>query len=259
MSTVPADWSPAPGLLASRTVLVTGAGDGLGRATALACARAGAGVVLLGRTVAKLEKVYDEIKADGGAEPAIYPLDLAGATWSDYAQLAGTVQREFGALHGIAHCAAHFRSFAPLASVEPKDWLETLQVNLTAVFALTTHCLPLLERSSAAASGGRGSADASVVFVSDARGRAGKAYSGAYGVSKFALEGLMQTWAQELESTARVRVNSLDPGPMETALRRKGYDRGVSAPLPDAAARALLWLLAPDSRPASGTAFSLRG
>lgn len=258
MSTIPTDWTPVPGLLASRTVLVTGAGDGLGRATALACARAGATVVLLGRTVAKLEKVYDEIKAGGDPEPAIYPLNLAGATWSDYAQLADTVGREFGALHGIAHCAAHFKSFAPLASVEPKDWLETLQVNLTAVFALTTHCLPLLERS-AAATDGRGSAGASVVFVSDARGRQGKAYSGAYGVSKFALEGLMQTWAQELESAAHVRVNSLDPGPMETALRRKGYDRGAPAPAPDAAARAVLWLLAPDSRPASGGAFSLRG
>jgi NAD(P)-dependent dehydrogenase (short-subunit alcohol dehydrogenase family) len=248
MSTIPADWSPAAGLFASRTVLVTGAGDGLGRATALACASAGASVVLLGRTTAKLEKVYDEIKAAGGAEPAIYPLNLAGATWSDYAQLADTVGREFGALHGLAHCAAHFKSFAPLASIEPKDWLETLQVNLTAVFALTSHCLPLLEKSS----------DASVVFVSDARGREGKAYSGAYGVSKFGLEGLMQTWAQELESAARVRMNSLDPGPMETALRRKGYDRGVPAPPPDAAARALLWLLAPDSQPASGKAFSLR-
>lgn len=248
MSTVPADWRPAPGLFASRTVLVTGAGDGLGRATALACAHAGASVVLLGRTVAKLEKVYDEIKAAGAPEPAIYPLNLAGATWSDYARLADTVGREFGALHGLAHCAAHFKSFSPLATVEPADWLETLQVNLTAVFALTSHCLPLLEKT----------AGASVVFVSDARGRQGKAYSGAYGVSKFALEGLMQTWSQELESARRVRMNSLDPGPMETTLRRKGYDRGVSAPPPDAAARALLWLLAPDSQPASGTAFALR-
>ena len=243
---IPKDYAPAAELLAQRVVLVSGAGDGLGRATALACARHGATVVLLGRTVSKLEAVYDQIKAAGLPEPAIVPLNLASATWNDFEQLAETLTREFGRLDAVAHCAAHFKSFVPLATVDPKDWLEALQVNLTAVFALTRHCLPLLEQA----------ADASVVLVSDASGRKGKAYAGPYGVSKFALEGLMQTWAQELESGQRVRVNSFDPGPMDTALRRKGYTQG-GTPSPEAAARALLWLLGPDSRPASGTAFSL--
>jgi len=247
MTPVPAAYAAPADLLAGRVVLVTGAGDGLGRATALSCARHGATVVLLGRTVAKLEKLYDDIKSAGLPEPAIYPLNLAGATWNDYEQLAATIEREFGRLDGLVHCAAHFKSFAPLASVEPTDWLEALQVNVTAVFALTRHCLPLLEKSAAAA----------VVLVSDAVGRRGKAYAGAYGVSKFALEGLMQIWADELEGAGRVRVNSLDPGPMDTALRRKGYTRGAAAPPPDAAARALLWLLGPDSGPATGKAFSL--
>ena len=247
MTPLPARYEAPAQLLAGRTVLITGAGDGLGRATALACARAGATAVLLGRTVAKLEKVYDEIKASGGAEPAIYPLNLAGATWADYEQLAETLAREFKALHGLVHCAAHFKSFGPLETIEPKDWLESLQVNVTAPFALTRHCLPLLAEAG----------DASVVFVSDACGRKGKAYAGAYGVSKFAVEGLMQTWAQELEGARQVRVNSLDPGPMDTVLRRKGYDRSVAAPDPSAAANALLWLLGPDSRPATGEAFSL--
>ena len=115
------------------------------------------------------------------------------------------------------------------------------------MFALTRHCLPLLEKSEAA----------SVVLVSDAVGRRGKAYAGAYGVSKFALEGMMQIWADELEGAGRVRVNSLDPGAMDTALRRKGYTQGAAAPPPDAAARALLWLLGPASGPATGQAFSL--
>ena len=246
MTVVPAGPARAD-LLAGRVVLVTGAGDGLGRATALSCAQHGATTVLLGRTVAKLEKIYDEIVAAGLAEPALYPLNLAGATWNDYEQLAGTLEREFGRLDGLAHCAAHFKSFGPLATLEAKDWLESLQVNLTAAFALTRHCLPLLELSGSA----------SVVLVSDAAGRKGKAYAGAYGVSKFALEGLMQTWAEELEGAARVRVNTLDPGPMETALRRKGYTQASAAPPPDAAANALLWLLGPDSAPATGTAFSL--
>ncbi len=254
--TPPAGYAPRADLLAQRVVLVTGAGSGLGRATALECARAGATVVLLGRTVAKLEQAYDEIKSAGAPEGALYPLNLAGASWNDYEQLGETLQREFGRLDGLAHCAAHFKSFAPLASVEPKDWLESLQVNLTGPFALTRHCLPLLEQASVAASGGRGCGGASVVFVSDASGRQGKAYAGPYGVAKFALEGLMQTWALELEN-ARVRINSLDPGPMDTALRRKGFAESARAPSPEAAARALLWLLGPDSGPHTGGAFSL--
>ena len=248
MSAIPQPYEPPATLLKDRVVLVTGAGAGLGRALALACARAGATAVLAGRTVAKLEAVYDTIKAAGGAEPAIYPINLAGASWNDYEQLAATLEREFGQLHGLAHCAAHFKGFGPMAEVEPRDWLETLQVNLTAAYALTRHCLPLLDKSG----------DASVVFVSDDSGRRGKAYAGAYGVSKFALEGLMQTWAQELEGAGRVRLNTLDPGPMDTALRRKGYANAAGTRDPAVAAAGLLWLLGPDSRPASGTAFSLR-
>ena len=247
MSAIPQAYQPAPGLLKDAVVLVTGAGSGLGRETALACARAGATVILAGRTVPKLEAVDDAIKAAGQAQAALYPLNLAGATWNDYEQLAATVEREFGALHGIAHCAAHFKGWAPMAGVEPQDWLETLQVNVTAPFALTRHCLPLLER-----------AHSSVVFVGDDCGRRGKAYGGAYAVSKFALEGLMQTWAQELEGAGRVRMNSLDPGPLNTPLRRKGYAEVGGAREPASAAAAMLWLLGPDSRPASGQAFSLR-
>lgn len=244
MSGIPQGYVAPAGLLKGQTIMVTGAGDGLGRATALRCAALGATVILAGRTVPRLEAVYDAIKLAGSPEAAIYPLNLAGASWNDYAELAATVEREFGALNGLVHCAAHFKGFAPLATVEPKDWLESLQVNLTAPFSLTSQCLPLLQRSAG-----------SVVFVTDVSGRTPQAYAGAYGVSKAAIESLMQGWALELEGEARVRLNSLDPGPLRTALRKRGYADNSGAD-PAAAAEAIVWMLAASRD--SGQAFSLR-
>lgn len=225
--------------LAGRNILITGAGDGLGRATAIACAQQQAGVVLLGRTVKKLEAVYDAIRAAGGPEPApepaIYPLNLAGANWNDYLELAATLERELGTLHGLIHCAAHFKEFRPLQDLEPKDWLEALQVNLTAPYALTRACLPLLQKS----------AGASVVFVTHPASTA-QPYSGAYGVSKSALETLARTWSAELAPAAGVRVSTYDPGPLRTNLRARGYpgespERNIP---PESAVPALLKLLA---------------
>lgn len=244
---IPADYTPAADLLRGRRILITGAGDGLGRAAALACARHGATVVLLGRTVKKLEAVYDQIEQAGGPTPAIYPLNLAGAAWADYFELASTLERELGGLDGVLHCAAHFKSFAPLYDIEPKDWLESLQVNLTAPFSLTRHCLPLLSQSP----------DASVVFVSDNQGRQPRAFGGAYAISKAAAEHMAAIWAQELGSLPGLRINRFDPGALRSGVRQKGYPGEVeeSLPPPESAVPALLWLLGPDSRGANGQAF----
>ena len=244
---MPAGYAPDPALLQGRTVLVTGAGDGLGRALSIACAKHGATVVLLGRTVKKLEAVYDAIRQAGGPEPAIYPMHLGGASWNDHEQLAATLEREFGQLDGLVHCAVHFKAFSPFAGVEARDWHESLQVNLTAPFTLTRLCLPLLEKS------GHGS----VVFVSDAAGRSPRAFQGPYGVAKAALENLAAAWAQELQGAGRVRINTFDPGPMRTAHRLKGYPGEAigKAPLPDAAVARLLWMLSNDSSASTGMAF----
>lgn len=242
--TIPAGYAPDAALLKDRAILVTGAGDGLGKATALACARHGATVILLGRTVHKLEKTYDEIEKAGGARPAIYPLNLAGANWNDYGDLAATLEREIGRLDGIVHCAAQFKQFSSLDDIAPHEWIETLQVNLTGPYAMTRQCLPLLQKSS----------DASVVFVTDASGRSAKPFQGAYGVSKAAVENLMRMWSLELENRPNLRFNSYYPGPMRTGLRIRGYSGEVSShlPTPDLVAPALLWLLGPDSRGISG-------
>lgn len=240
-------YHPGPGLLGGRVILITGAGGGLGTALSLACAGLGATVVLCGRTPRKLEAVYDRIEAAGGPQPAMLPINLMTATWKEYEDLALTLEREFGRLDGLVHAAAHFKGFARLEDLEPREWLDSLQVNLTAPYTLTRLCLPLL----------RASADASVVYVGDEGGRAIKAYHGIYGISKRAAEATIAGFALELKNEPQLRFNSYDPGPMNTDLRMRGYVSETASSLPAAASRVdrLLWLLGPDSRGVSGQAF----
>lgn len=245
-ASIPADFQPRSDLLAGRRILVTGAGDGLGRVAAIACAAHGASVILLGRTVKKLESTYDAIEQAGGPAPAIYPLHLGGASWKDYGDLADTVEREFGGLDGLLHCAVQFKSFTPMTDVDPKDWIESLQVNLTAPFALTRHLLPLLDAA----------ADASVVFVSDRHGREAHAYDNVYGIAKAGIEQMVKIWAAELEGKPQLRLNSFDPGPMRSGVRLRGYpgESIAQVPPPETVVPRLLWLLGPDSRGVSGQA-----
>lgn len=247
MTVIPADYQPSAGSLKDRVILITGAGDGLGKATAIEAAKAGATVILLGRTIKKLEATYDAIEQAGGPQPGIVPLNLNGATWNDHLTVAETLEKEFGRLDGLVHCAAHFLGFSRLAELAPKDWMDGVQTNLTAAYVLTRSCLPLLEKS----------ADASIVFVTDSGGRKPKPYHGVYGITKAALEAMSATWAQECAlSQPQLRFNSFYPGPMRTAIRVKGYaGEGVQeTPAPDAAARWLVWLLSAESRGLSGQA-----
>ena len=234
---IPGAYSPAPEAFAGRAVLVTGAGDGLGRGVALGAARYGAEVILLGRTVRKLETTHDRIVEAGGPPPAIYPMDLSGARPDDYAELAERIDRAYGRLHGIVHAAAEFSGLAPLAHLEPEDWLRTVHVNLTAPFLLTRACLPLLQRVP----------DAAAVFVGDALGRHARAYWGAYAVSKSGIEGLARVLAEEVESAGAPRVVCVNPGPMRTGLRRRAHpaEPPDAVPEPGAVAGGVLFALDP--------------
>jgi len=241
-------FQPAADHLAGRVILVTGATDGLGRAAALAFARHGATVVLLGRKVKKLERVYDEIEAEGLPQPAIYPMNLEGAAPKDYDDLAIRLEEAFGRLDGLLHNAADLGTLTPFEHYEPETWTRVMQVNVNAAYMLTRACLGLLARSD----------DASVVFSSDTVGRKGKAYWGAYGVSKFAIEGMMQILAHELEGTGPVRVNSLDPVAVRTAGRLAAYPAidPNSLPLPEVVMPWYLWLMGAESRGTNGQAIT---
>lgn len=235
----PKDYTPRADLLAGRTILVTGAGDGIGKAVSSAFAAHGATVILLGRTVVKLEAVYDAIVAAGGPQPAIYPMDLEGATPDDHRQLAENVASQLGRLDGLLHNAGLLGSLTPIAHYDPVEWLRVIQVNLNAPFLLTQSCLPLLERAP----------EASIVFTSSGVGRRGRAYWGAYGASKFGVEGLMQILADELEENSTVRVNSLNPGQTRTAMRAAAYPAENPASLltPADIVVPYLYLMGPDS------------
>ena len=247
---VPGDYLPALGAFEGRSVLVTGAGDGLGRCVAAGAARCGAEVILLGRTVRKLEATHDRIVDAAGRAPAIYPMDLAGAEPADYVELADRIGQACGRLHGIVHAAAAFSGLAPLSHHEPGDWLRTLHVNLSAPFLLTSACLPLLQRVP----------DAAVVFVGDARGHRAGAYWGAYAVSKAGIESLARVLAEEVESAGTPRVVCVRPGPMRTALRRQAFPAESPGAVPDpgAVAGGVLFALDPTAPVAHGATVDVR-
>jgi NAD(P)-dependent dehydrogenase (short-subunit alcohol dehydrogenase family) len=247
---VPADYQAATTLLQDKTILVTGAGDGIGRAAALAYAAHGATVLLLGRTGSKLESVYDEIEAEGGARPGLIELDLATATEDNFQHLAAGLAEEFSHLDGLLHNASVLGERRPIESAGYAAWQEVMQVNVNAQFLLTRALLPLMHAAPAA----------SIIFTSSGVGRRGKAFWGAYAVSKFATEGLMQVLASELENTSNIRVNSLNPGATNTSMRRMAYpgEKPTTNPSPAAIMPAYLYLMGDDSKGISGSALDAR-
>jgi NAD(P)-dependent dehydrogenase (short-subunit alcohol dehydrogenase family) len=230
---------PAPDELAGRVIAITGAGDGIGRAVALAAAAHGAQVVLIGRTVRRLEATYTDIESRGG-HATIAPLDLEKALAGDYDQLAAALHERYGRLDALLHNAAMLGALAPIEHYAVPTWVRVLHVNLTAAMALTQVLLPLL----------RAAPDPAIVFTTSGVTRRAAPYWGAYAASKHAVEGLATTLAAELAGGApAVRVNLIDPGATRTRLRRQAYPAEDAARLdpPEARAACYLWLLGPAS------------
>ena len=207
------DYKVESNCLSDKVILVTGAGAGIGKTAALTYASYGATVILLGKTVPKLEATYDEIVNAGYPQPAIYPLDLLGANPDHYQEMAETINAQFGRLDGLLHNASILGTLSPIANQNIEEWYRVQQVNMNAVFLMTQACLPVLLKSS----------NASIIFTSSGVGRVGRAYWGAYSVSKFATEGFMQILADELETNTSIRSNCINPGATRTSMRAKAY------------------------------------
>lgn len=244
MTIDPRSYTYRDDLLTGRIILITGASDGIGRALALHIAGLGAQVVVHGRNVNKLEKVYDEIEAiEGAPRPSIAVMDLASANSESYTSLADSIASQFGRLDGLVHNASILGERYAIEQYDAVLWQQVMHVNVTSAFALTQVLLPLLQKSD----------DPSVIFTSSGVGRSGKAFWGAYAVSKFATEGLSQVLADE-HSHGKLRSNCVNPGATRTAMRLAAYpaeDRDLLK-RPEDILAPYVYLLGPDSKGVTG-------
>lgn len=201
-----------PEQLKNKTILVTGAGDGIGKTAAIQFAQLGAKVILLGKTVSKLEAVYDEVVKFGEDKCAIIPLDLKGATPKHYIDMAQTIEEQFGGLDGVLFNASILGNLQPLQQIKEQEFHDVMQVNLNSAFFMTQALLPVLKKSTAA----------SVIYTTSTVGHQGRAYWGTYSISKFATEGMMQILADEY-SNSNIRFNCINPGGTRTGMRAKAF------------------------------------
>lgn len=239
------DYTAPADLLKDRVILVTGAGRGIGAEAARTYAAHGATVLLLGKTEKLLNAVYDEIVAAGHSEPVVIPLDLERAAPEAYQELAAMIESEFGRLDGLLHNASILGPRTPLEQLAGENFAKVMQINVNAMFMLNSAMLPLLRLSK----------DASVIFTSSSVGRKGRAYWGAYAVSKFATEGLMQVMADECDNTS-IRANSVNPGATRTDMRAHAYpgENPLNNPTPAEIMPVYLYLMGPESAAVTGQA-----
>ena len=245
---IPSSYEINEGDLEGKVILVTGANRGFGLAMTMDLSKAGATVIMLGRDLGSLEYAYDAVVDKGFQEPILYPLDLEGATPENYQSLQDDVFNQFEKLDGLIHNATILGAMMPVDQYDIKLWYSTLQINLNGPFMLTQFLIPLLNKSD----------DARILFLSAEQGREAKAYWGAYGVSKFAVEGFAKTLSEELEKT-NIRVNTLDPGVMRTEMRRAAYpaEDTTKNPLPESKSPAIVYLMLPVSSKYNGRKLAL--
>ena len=237
------DYSKIGHHLAGKTILITGATSGIGKAVAMACAQHQAQVILLGRNIRKLEAVADEFEQVSQKSCLLYPLNLVAANDEHYQQLAEDLSQRFDQLHGLVHNAATLGNLTPIKQYSPQQWYKVMQTNVNSAFMLTQACLPLLEKADSA----------SIVWTSSGVATQPKAYWGAYAVSKSANESMMKIIAAEYEGSS-IRSNAILPGVVATGMRSKAFPAEDPNQLkqPKDIVNAWLYLLSNDSQAING-------
>ncbi|MDJ0955659.1 MAG: YciK family oxidoreductase [Arenicellales bacterium] len=243
------NYKPVADLLRGRIILVTGAADGIGRAVSKGFARHGASTILLDRKSRKLETLYDEIVDHRWPEPTLVVQDLNQLDLPRAVEVSAGIEHDFHRLDGLLHNAGYFSALTPMHSIDPDVWQESLQVNLSAPYVLTQALFPLLKKSSSA----------SIIFTSADVGRRGRAYWGAYAVAYGGIETVAQIWADELEQNTNIRVNTLDPGAVQTKMRNLAYPGEVAGSnrTPEDIVNAYLFLMGEDSKHIRGQALTI--
>lgn len=226
-------------LFENKSILVTGASQGIGQQVAYAYAEHGARVILHGRQTAELEKLANRITAAGYLAPQILTQDLQSTKIADYQALAAAIAAEHCCLDGVLLNAGLLGAITSLMETSLTVWQQVQQVNVTANLLLLQALAPLLLAS----------AEASVIFTSSGVGRQGRAGWGSYAVSKFATEGLMQVLADEW-STTTIRVNAINPGATRTGMRASARpeEDPLTLPTPADLMPLYLWLMGHDAR-----------
>ena len=243
------DYIPRENCLANKTILVTGAGDGIGKAVSLAFAQFGATVILAGRTLSKLEKVYDEIESNGFPQAAIYPINLESALEHEYTSMHDVIEKEFSHLDGILSNAAELGPRTPIKNYSMENWNRVIQVNLNAPFCLTKSLIPLVEKSRSG----------SILFTTSTVGISGKAYWGAYAASQAAGINLMETLADEYDGIGNIRINTINPGAVRTRMRASAFpaEDPTTVPTANHVVHAYIYLMSQDSANINGQVIEL--
>jgi len=229
--------------LTGKIILVTGAGAGIGRQAAITYAKLGATIILLGKTVKKLEDVYDEIVKQGSPEPAIIPLDLNGATKQNYLDMSATIEEQFGQIDGALLNASMLGDLTPFTQISEEMWDEIMQVNVKAQFLIAQALIPAMKKAT----------NASLIFTSSGVGSQGRAFWATYSVSKFATEGMMQVIADEYENST-LRTNAINPGATRTQMRSTAYpaENKKTLATPEDIMPLYVYLMSEDSKDVNG-------
>jgi NAD(P)-dependent dehydrogenase (short-subunit alcohol dehydrogenase family) len=242
--TLPKNYQAQPDALKEKVILISGGGSGIGKSAGLNFAEHGADLILVGKNPAHLESTYQEFLDKNLKPPLLHVMDLEQSTESNFQEINNVIEKEFGKLDGLLNNAGILGDKTPLENYKIDVWKKVFDVNVHASFLLTKSLLPVLKAAE----------NSSIVFTSSGVGKRGRAYWGAYSLTKFATESMMQIFSEELENTSNIRVNSIDPGPVRTKMRVAAYPAEDPLSITDAKdiMNAYLYLMSNDSLETNG-------